>query len=72
MQKSKNYEMKNSLKVGLLAIAIGIFAAGCSGCGDHTKTTPEETGKVAQDSPKKTADTTKAKIDTAKKDTSKK
>lgn len=64
--------MKNLVKIGLLAITIGIFATGCSGCGDHTKATPEETGKTAQDSPKKAIDTTKTKIDTAKKDTSKK
>jgi hypothetical protein len=64
--------MKTLVKIGLLAITICIFAAGCSGCGDRTKTTPEETGKVAPDSPKKTIDTTKANIDTAKKDTSKK
>jgi len=64
--------MKNLLKIALVATAIGIFAAGCSGCGDRTKTPPAETGKVAPDSPKKTIDTTKTKIDTAKKDTSKK
>ncbi|MGZ3944784.1 MAG: hypothetical protein ACXVJB_07560 [Mucilaginibacter sp.] len=64
--------MKSLLKIGLLVTMIGIFGAGCSGCGDRTKTTPEETGKVAPDSPKKAIDTTKAKIDTTKKDTSKK
>jgi len=64
--------MKNLVKIGLLALMTSIFAAGCSGCGDRTKPAPEETGKVNPDSPKKTIDTTKAKIDTAKKDTSKK
>ena len=64
--------MRNSLKTGLLVSMIGIFAAGCSGCGDRPKATPEETGKVAPDSPKKAIDTIKAKIDTTKKDTSKK
>ena len=62
--------MKNLIKMGLVALTVSIFAAGCSGCGDRTK--PEETGKVVNDSPKKTIDTTKVKIDTAKKDTSKK
>jgi hypothetical protein len=62
--------MKNLIKVGLLATVVSIFAAGCSGCGDRTK--PEETGKVINDSPKKAIDTTMAKIDTTKKDTSKK
>jgi len=59
--------MKNLVKISLLAVCIGIFASGCSGCGDRTKTT-EETAKAAQDSPAKT----KAVIDTVKKDTSKK
>ena len=56
--------------MGLLAVMVSMFAAGCSGCGDRTK--PEETGKIAKDSPKTAIDTTKAKVDTAKKDTSKK
>jgi PBP1b-binding outer membrane lipoprotein LpoB len=64
--------MKTSLKIGLLAIMISFFAAGCSGCGDRTKPAPEETTKADHDSTKKAIDTTKAKIDTAKKDTSKK
>lgn len=62
--------MKNSIKIGFIAMMVSIFAAGCSGCGNRTK--PEETGKVGKDSPTKIIDTTKAKIDTAKKDTSKK
>ena len=62
--------MKNLIKMSIVALTVSIFAAGCSGCGDRTK--PEETGKVINDSPKKAIDTTKAKIDTAKKDTSKK
>jgi len=62
--------MKNLIKMGLVALTVSIFAAGCSGCGDRTK--PEETGKAIVDSPKKTIDTPKAKIDTTKKDTSKK
>ena len=63
--------MKNLIKMGLLALTVSIFAAGCSGCGDRTKPA-EESSKITPDSPKKAIDTTKAKIDTAKKDTSKK
>jgi len=67
--------MKNSFKIGLLAMSIAFFAAGCSGCGDRGKAIPAEkidTGNVKIDSPKSTIDTGKGKIDTAKKDTAKK
>lgn len=67
--------MKTSLKIGLLAISISIFSAGCFGGGDKTKDGSVEkidTGKTAVDSPKKSVDTAKAKIDSSKKDTGKK
>lgn len=64
--------MKSLVKIGLLAIMIGIFASGCSGCGDRAKPAPEGTSKVNPDSPRKAIDTMQAKIDSAKKDTSKK
>jgi hypothetical protein len=66
--------MKNLIKMGLMALTVSIFAAGCSGCGDHAKPAVEkiDTGKTGGDSTKKGIDTIKAKIDTAKKDTSKK
>jgi|GEM_PF-3291039 len=64
--------MRNLLKISLLAVLVGIFASGCEGCGDKAKPAQEETIKAAQDSPVKGKDTSKAAIDTAKKDTSKK
>ena len=65
--------MKNLVKMGLVALTVSMFAAGCSGCGDHAKPVDKiDTNKTTVDSPKKAIDTTKAKIDTTKKDTSKK
>ncbi len=67
--------MKNLMKVGLVALTVSMFAAGCSGCGEKLPGGPGkkiDTPKGVIDSPKKAIDTTKAKVDTAKKDTSKK
>jgi hypothetical protein len=70
-------KMKNSFKMGALALVIAVSFAACkgkgsAGSGDSTKdTTKVDTAKVA-DTTKKVADTTKAKVDTAKKDTTKK
>lgn len=62
--------MKNLFKMGLVALTVSIFAAGCSGWGDRNKS--EEPAKIVNDSPNKAIDTTKAKIDTVKRDTGKK
>jgi hypothetical protein len=66
--------MKNLLKIGLMATSISVFASGCSGCGDRAKPAHEkiDTGKMPPDSSKKTVDSPKVKIDTVKKDTTKK
>ena len=66
--------MKNLLKIGLMATSVAVFASGCSGCGDRAKPTQEkiDTGNTPGDSSKKTVDSPKVKIDTAKKDTTKK
>lgn len=67
--------MKNLVKIGLLALSIGIFVPGCSGCGDKGKTPVEKTDtvKAGDDTAKAKPDETKVKVDTtAKKDTSKK
>ena len=66
--------MKNSLKIGLLAVAITVSAAGCSGChnGKETKGPVIDTNEMKADSPKKATDTSaKVKADTTKKDTTK-
>jgi hypothetical protein len=75
MQKSKYYAMRNSLKLGVLVVAISIATAGCSGCGDKGKPGSNQNPDSPQtkiDTSKKPIDTAKAKIDTTKKDTSKK
>lgn len=68
--------MKSAVKIGFFALCVGVMATGCFGCGDGDKgKQPVEkidTGKTGGDSAKKVKDTTKAAIDTAKKDTSKK
>lgn len=65
--------MKNALKIGLLAISIGVIATGCFGCGDGDR--GGKLPKIDSDSTthQKPIDTTaKAGIDTTKKDTTKK
>ena len=58
--------MKNSFKIGFLALAIAVTAAACGG---NTKTGATDTSASKVDTAKK--DTTKAKADTTKKDTAK-
>ncbi len=67
--------MKNQFKMGLVALTVSIFAAGCSGCGEKLSGGSDkkiDTPKGIVDSPNKAIDTTKTKIDTVKKDTGKK
>ena len=67
--------MKNSFKIGLLAMVIALSAAGCSGCQYREKGATGEkidTSKTNIDSPKTGIDTSTNKVDTAKKDTTKK
>ena len=68
--------MKSAVKISLLALCVSVMATGCFGCGDGDKTKQPvekiDTGKTGGDSTHKAKDTTKAAIDTAKKDTSKK
>jgi hypothetical protein len=67
--------MKNVVRTGLFALCVGVLATGCFGCGDGDKGKPStekiDTGKTGDDPTKKVKDTTKAAIDTVKKDTSK-
>jgi len=67
--------MKNSLKIGLLAMVIALSAAGCSGCQYREKggsTEKPDTSKTNIDSPKTGIGASGAKVDTTKKDTTKK
>ncbi len=65
--------MKNSFKIGLLALVITISVSSC-GDGDKAASGSKiDTGKTAIDTSKKIVDTTKkATVDTGKKDTTKK
>jgi hypothetical protein len=77
----KKINMKNSFKLGVLALAIAVSFAACKGKGaaggDSTKTDSAkmDSAKMTADTAKKMADTAKKMADTAKKmakDTSKK
>jgi len=67
--------MKNSFKMGALALVIAVSFAACKGKsdsagGDTTKVT--DTTKVVDTTKVTTVDTTKKVVDTVKKDTTKK
>ena len=67
--------MKNSFKMGALALVIAVSFAACKGksdsaAGDTTKVT--DTTKVVDTTKKVVVDTTKKVVDTTKKDTTKK
>ena len=69
--------MKSFVKISILAITAGILTTGCFGCGDGDKGGNhgiiDTLEMLPKDSSKKTIDTTaKAKVNTIKKDTSKK
>ena len=63
-------QMKNSIKIGALALAIAVSFAACKGksgaAADSTATKTDTTAKAA-DTSKKAADTTKKAADTTKK-----
>jgi hypothetical protein len=72
----KTINMKNSFKLGALALAIAVSFAACKGSGSATTDTAKmdsakmDSSKMAMDTTKK--DTSKMKMDTTKKDTTKK
>jgi hypothetical protein len=66
--------MKNSFKLGFLALAITVSFAACKGNGSTGSTDSDTTKKVVVDSSKKVVvdSTKKVVVDTMKKDTTKK
>jgi len=74
----KKLNMKNSFKMGVLALAIAVSFAACKGKGssaaDSTKTDSAkmDSAKMTDTSKMKMADTSKKMADTTKKDTTKK
>ena len=58
--------MKNSFKLGALALVIAVSFAACKGNGSNGSSDTDTTKKVVVDSTKKVVDTTK-KADTTKK-----
>ena len=66
--------MKNSFKLGVLALAIAVSFAACKGNGSAGSKDSDTTKKVVVDTTKKVVidSTKKVVVDTAKKDTTKK